>query len=58
MRNTEIAFNSFKQFRYLSLHIGSNGDLVEVFRLFSMYHVTFAIEFQPLTNVQKNSIIL
>ena len=37
MKNTEIAFYSFKQFGYLSLHIGGNGDLAEVFRLFSMY---------------------
>ena len=35
MKNT--AFYSFKQFRYLSLHIGGNGDSVEVFHLFSMY---------------------
>ena len=37
MKNTEIAFYSFKQFGYLSLHIGGNGDQVEVFRLFSIY---------------------
>ena len=37
MKNTETAFYSFKQFRYLLLHNGSNGDSVEVFRLFSMY---------------------
>ena len=35
MKNT--AFYSFKQFRYLSLHIGGNGDSVEVFHLF--FHV-------------------
>ena len=28
---------SFQQFGYLSLHIGDNGDSVEVLRLFSMY---------------------
>ena len=37
MTNTQITFYSFKQFVYLSLHIGGNGDSVEVFRLFSMY---------------------
>ena len=37
MKNTEIASYSFKQFGYLSLHIGGNGGSVEVFRLFSMY---------------------
>ena len=37
MKNTEIAFHSFKQFGYLSLYIGGNGDSDEVFRLFSMY---------------------
>ena len=37
MKNTEIAFHSSKQFGYLLLHIGGNGDSVEVFRLFSMY---------------------
>ena len=37
MKNTEIAFCSFKQFGYLQLHIRSNWDSVEVFRLFSMY---------------------
>ena len=37
MKNTETAFYSFKQFGYLSLHIGGNGASVEVFRLFSMY---------------------
>ena len=36
MKNTETAFYSFKQFRYLSLRIGGNGDSVEVFCLFSM----------------------
>ena len=34
MTNTEVAFYSFKQFGYLSHHIGGNGDSVEVFRLF------------------------
>ena len=34
MRNTETAFYSFKQFGYLSLHIGGNGASVEVFCLF------------------------
>ena len=37
MKNTETAVYSFKQFRYLSLHIGGNGASVEVFRRFSMY---------------------
>ena len=37
MKNAENAFSSFKQFGYLSLHIGGNGDSVEVFRLFSIY---------------------
>ena len=37
MKNTETAFYSFKQFRYLLLQNGSNGDSVEVFRLFSKY---------------------
>ena len=37
MKNAENAFSSFKQFGYLLLHIESNGDSVEVFRLFSMY---------------------
>ena len=37
MKNTETAFYSFKQFGYLSLHIGGNGASVEVFRLFSLY---------------------
>ena len=37
MKNTENAFSSIKQFGYLSLHIGGNGDSVVVFRLFSMY---------------------
>ena len=37
MKNTEIAFCSFKQFGYLQLHIRSNWDLVEVLRFFSMY---------------------
>ena len=38
MQNTEIAFYSFKQFGYLSLHIGGNIDSVEeVYCLFFMY---------------------
>ena len=37
LKNTETVFYFFKQFRYLSLHIGGNGDSVEVFCLFSMY---------------------
>ena len=37
MKNTEIGFNSFKQFGYFSLHSGGNGNTIEVFRLFSMY---------------------
>ena len=32
----KLLFCSFKQFVYLSLHIGGNGDLVEVSHLFSM----------------------
>ena len=35
MKNAENAFST--QFGYLSLHIGGNGDSVDVFRLFSMY---------------------
>ena len=34
MKSTEIAFCSFKQFGYLSLHNGGNGDSVELFHLF------------------------
>ena len=37
MKNTEIGFYSFKQLRYFSLHIGGNGNSVEIFCLFSMY---------------------
>ena len=37
MKNSEIGFYSFKQFIYFSLHMGGNGNSVEVFRLFSMY---------------------
>ena len=37
MKNTEICFYSFKQCGYFLLHIGGNGNSVEVFRLFSMY---------------------
>ena len=43
MKNTEIAFDSFKQYLlidiyvYLSLHIAVNGDSLEVFRLFTMF---------------------
>ena len=37
MKNTEIAFYSFKQFEYLSLHIGGNRDSVEAFCLFFKY---------------------
>ena len=37
MKNTENAFSSFKQLRYLTLHIGSNRDSFKVFRLFSIY---------------------
>ena len=32
-----MLFLLLKQFGYLSLHIGGNGDSVKVFRLFSMY---------------------
>ena len=49
MKNTEIAFYSFKQFEYLSPHIGGIGDSAEVFRLFSMYLKNKA--FQYLKNV-------
>ena len=37
MKNTETDFYSFKQFGYFSLHIGGNGNSVEVFSLFSMH---------------------
>ena len=37
MKNTEIAYYSFKQFGYLSMHIGGNGNSVEVFCLSSIY---------------------
>ena len=37
MKITEIAFYSFIQFEYLLLHIVGHGDLVEVFRPFSMF---------------------
>ena len=37
MNNTEIGFYSFGQFGYFPLHIGGNGNSVEVFHLFSMY---------------------
>ena len=37
MKNTEIAFYSFKQFGYLSLHIWGKEDSVEILRLFSLY---------------------
>ena len=50
MRNTETAFHSFKQFGYLSLHIGGNGASVEVFRLFSMY-----LEDKTFTYLKKQS---
>ena len=33
MKNTDNDFCSIKEFGYLSLHIGGNGDSVEVFRL-------------------------
>ena len=36
MKNTEIAFYSFKQFGYFSLPIGDNGSSVGVFRYSSM----------------------
>ena len=36
MKNTEITFYSFKQFGYLSLHIGGNGDSAEKFLPFLM----------------------
>ena len=41
MKNIENAFSSFEQVGYLSLHIGCNGDLVEVFRLFWEFQVKF-----------------
>ena len=34
MNNTEFAFNSFIQFGYLLLHIGSDGAAAEVFVFF------------------------
>ena len=37
MKNAENTFSSFKQFWYLSAHMGGNGDLIEVFCLFSKY---------------------
>ena len=37
MKNAANAFSFFKQFGYVSLYIGGNGDLVEVFCHFSMY---------------------
>ena len=37
MKNAADAFSFFKQFGHLSLYIGGNGDLVEVFCHFSMY---------------------
>ena len=36
MKNIEIGFYSLKKTGYFSLHIGGNGNSVEVFRLFSM----------------------
>ena len=37
MKITESAFYSFKQFGYLLLHFGGNGDLVQVLRFFFMF---------------------
>ena len=37
MKITKTVFYFLKQFGYLWLHIGSNRDSFEVFRLFSMY---------------------
>ena len=37
MKITESAFYSFKQFGYLLLHNGGNGDLVQLFPLFFMF---------------------
>ena len=37
MKNIEIGFYSFRQFGYFPLHIGGNGNSVEVFHLFPMY---------------------
>ena len=51
MTNTEIAFYSFKQFGYSLLHIGGNGDSVEVFSLFSMY-------LKKLLNTSKTKVFL
>ena len=45
MKNTEIIFYSFKQFRYSSLYIGRNGDSGEVFHLFSMYRKDKAFQY-------------
>ena len=36
MKNIEIGCYSLKRIGYFSLHIGGNGNSVEVFRLFSM----------------------
>ena len=41
MKDTEIDFYSFKQFGYFSLHIGGNGNSVEVFSFFSMHDKAF-----------------
>ena len=41
MKNIENAFSSFEQVGYLSLHIGCNGDSVEVFLLFWKFQVKF-----------------
>ena len=50
MKNTEIAFYSFKQSRYLSLNFGDNGDSVEVFCHFFMYVKDKAFKFKYLKN--------
>ena len=34
MKNTEIGFYSLKKFGLFLLHIGGNGNSIEVFRLF------------------------
>ena len=52
MKNTEVAFYSFKQFGYLPLNIRSNRNSVEVFRLFSMYVKDKAFKY-----LKKQSII-
>ena len=53
MKNTEIGFYSLKQFGYFLLHIGCNGNSVEIFRLFSMY-----LKDQVFKYLKKQSLFL